>query len=135
MTIETTGVQGFNVALTIASQDVSGQSNKFTLNPAKQIDDVTPFGVSSRLKASGIREWKGSIQVFYNEEANEGMEELWDAWEGTASVALTAVPKGTPGWTFSGSIHIADLSIEASPDGGFIMVNASFEGTGALTKS
>lgn len=137
MTIETTGVQGFNMKVTFNSQDVSGQSNKVTVTPSKSVDQVTPFGEAWHLKAAGIKDWKGSIDIFYNEESNEATDEFWDAFIGTASVALDLSPKGgaSTQWKFSGNVHVSEVSIEASPDGGFIMASISFEGTGALAKS
>lgn len=137
MTIETTGVQGFNMKVMFNSVNVSGQSNKVTLTPSKSVDQVTPFGETWHLKASGIKDWKGSIDVFYNEENNEATDEFWDAFIGTAAVALSVSPKGgaSTQWQFGGNVHIAEVSIEASPDGGFVMVSISFEGTGALAKT
>lgn len=136
MTIETTAVQGYNYKISINAQDVSGQSNSVSLSPAKQVDDVTPFGDAWKNKMSGIKEWKVSVKAFYNEENAEAMEEFWDAWDGAAAVAAEMVPAGgTSGdWSFSGNVHVADLAIEAAPDGGPIAVTANLEGTGALTK-
>jgi len=136
MSIEDTAVQGFNMNVSLNGHDVSGQSNKVSLEVAKQIDDVTPFGVTWKLQGSGLKSWSGSLDIFYNEEADEGTEAVWEALDGTTAVELVITPSGIAdgNWTFTGNVHIESLSIEASPDGGFQMVSVGLEGTGTLTK-
>jgi predicted secreted protein len=137
MPIEGTAVQGYNYEILFGGSDtdISGQSNKIGLSPTKNIDEVTPFGVTWRAKISGIKDWKGSIQVIYNEETNEAFDLLWDAYNGSSSSSLKLSPKGgsTGDYQWSGSVHISEISHEASPDGGAIVASVSFEGTGTLS--
>jgi len=136
MAIEDTAVQGFDYQILFGSEDtdISGQSNKISLAPSKAADDVTPFGVTWKAKMSGIRDWKGSLKVFYNEEAAEGFKLLWDAYVANASYSLKLSPKGGDAteYQWSGSVIITEISHEASPDGGPIAASVSFEGTGTL---
>ena len=136
MAIEDTAVEGFNYKIEFGSipTDISGQSNKVSLKPSKSIDDVTPFGVEWKVKMSGIKDWKGSLQIFYNEETGEAMALLWAAFVGSAASDLILTPAGGAGGDFqwSGDVHIADVSHDSAPDGGPIAVSVSFEGSGTL---
>jgi hypothetical protein len=136
MAIEDTAVEGYNYQIEFGATptDISGQSNKVSLKPSKSIDDVTPFGTEWKKKMSGIKDWKGSLQIFYNEEVGEAMALLWAAFIGTSAEALGLSPKGgsVGDFQWSGDIHVADVSHDSAPDGGPIAVTVSFEGTGEL---
>jgi len=137
MAIEDTAVQGFDYQILFGSEDtdISGQSNKVSLSPSKSADDVTPFGVTWKAKMSGIRDWKGSLQVFYNEEASEAFKLIWDAYVSNASSSLKLSPKGGDAteYQWSGNVIITGISHEAAPDGGPIASSIDFEGTGTLS--
>jgi len=136
MAIEDTAVQGFDYQILFGSEDddISGQSNKVGLSPSKSADDVTPFGVNWKAKMAGIRDWKGSLQVFYNEEASEAFKLLWDAFNSNSSYSLKLSPKGGDAteWQWSGNVIVTECPHEAAPDGGPIAASISFEGTGTL---
>jgi hypothetical protein len=129
-------VEGFNYKIEIntPSVDISGQSNSVSLSPSKNVDDATPFGVEWKEKTSGIKDWKGQIKLFYTEGAAEAFALLWAAFEGNAAIPIKLSPTGgsVGEFQFSGNVHIAGLSHEASPDGGNIAAPADFEGTGTL---
>lgn len=137
MAIEDTAVEGYNYQILFGAEDtdISGQSNKASLNPSKKIDNVTPFGVEWVRKMSGIKDWKGSLQIFYNEEASEAMLLMWSAFTGTSALSLKLSPKGgsVGDYQWSGSVHVGEVSHEAAPDGGPIAVTVNFEGTGTLS--
>ncbi len=137
MAIEDTAVDGHNYQILFGGSetDISGQSNKASLAPAKAINDVTPFGVEWKAKMSGLKDWKGSLQIFYNEEASEAMLLLWAAFTGSSESALKLSPKGgsVGNYQWSGNVHVGEVSHEAAPDGGPIAVSVSFEGTGTLS--
>lgn len=135
MTIADTAVQGFNYQIVLGGADISGQSNAASLEPGKAIDDVTPFGITWKLKMSGIREWKGQLKLFYNEEAAEAFMLLWAAYLSDNKVDLQLSPKGGSAgeFKFDGKVHIASIPHEAAPDGGAVTVTVDFEGTGQLS--
>jgi hypothetical protein len=136
MAIEDTAVEGFNYEILFGATDtdISGQSNKISLSPSKSIDDVTPFGVEWKVKMSGIKDWKGSLDIFYNEEVGEAMALLWAAFIGNAASALKLSPPGgaTGDFQWGGDVHVADVTHDSAPDGGPVVVSVSFEGTGTL---
>lgn len=134
MAIEDTAVEGFNYQIKFGGTDISGQSNKVSLKPSKSIDDVTPFGTEWKLKMSGLKDWKGSLNIFYNEEAGEAMALLWAALVANEAEAILLSPKGgsTGAFQWGGDIHVAGVSHDSAPDGGPIAVSVSFEGSGVL---
>jgi len=133
MAVNDTAVQGYRMKIVFAGKDVSGQSNKVSLEVKKQIDDVTPFRQTWRLGGSGLREWSGSLDIFYNEAANEAAEEFWAAFVGAGAVEIELSPGGSSGdWVWNGSVHVESFSVEASPSGGYSMVGVRIAGCGEL---
>lgn len=134
--INTTAVQGYNMKISfgVGAADISGQSNGVDLTPSRKVDDVTPFGQSWRMRMAGLKEWKGTLKIFYNEEAGEAWLLLKAAWQARVKVPLKLSPKGgsTGNFEWSGDVILADLPIKTSSDGGPVMVEVSFEGTGEL---
>lgn len=129
-----TGVQGFNYKVTLNANDLSGQSNAVSLSPTRAVDDATAFGMTTKEKSPGIRDWKGSIKAFLTVGATEALQTAWAAYTGEAAVALTLSPEGgaTGDWQWSGNVIVSEVSHEASPDGGLVAITINFEGTGTL---
>lgn len=98
---------------------------------ADTIED-TAMGDTSKTFRSGLTEWEGSMECYWDETDTNGQEALTSG----ASVTLNLYPEGdTSGDTFfTGSAIVTGISRQASHDG---MVEASFnyKGTGDLTQN
>lgn len=128
--IDETLFQGYNCGITFNGKIISGQSNSVSITPSVKVDDATHFGTEWRVRVAGMAEWKGNISVFYNEVTDEAFDVLYAAWEsGTPTPIVITMDSGT----FAGDVIIADVPIKGSPDGGPVMAEVSFEGTGQLT--
>ena len=118
-----------------ALQDISGSSNIVTLNCELAAGEFYTFDGDWRAVFAGKKKWSGSVQACYSETAAEAMDVLWDAWSGAAAVTISIDPSGS-GWTWSGEalFTAAPIALDAG-DANPILVDFTFEGTGALTKA
>ncbi len=138
MTQTTGAISAKNVKITLASQDISGSSNKVELSPELESGDTFTFDGDWRIVTAGKLKWAGKFSVVYTETTNEGADKVWAAFIAGAPVALTVSPKGgsTGDWQFSGNILITKAPIELDgTKGDPVLMEAEFEGTGTLTKA
>lgn len=138
MTQTTAAISAKDAYISVASQDVSGSSNKVTLTPTLQAGRFFTFDGDWGKVVGDKFTWAGTIRAVYTETSNEALEELYSAFEGAAAVALVVAPKGNTGgnWQWSGNVLITEAPIELEcGSGNAVMVEVSFEGDGTLTKA
>ena len=133
-------ISGKNAKVYWGTSDVSGDSNRFTLNVEIPSTEMTAFGDTSRVVVDGVPGWNVEVEAWYNRSSTL-LEALLTARQGSGTFAMTVAPAGTTGtgggtgvsW-WSGNVVLGDYSIESPHDAG-VAVRARFNGTGALTRA
>ena len=111
----------------------------FTIDQETDAIESTVMGAGNRSYLPGLRQFSGSMDVFFRDDTNggAGQEALFNAAKSTqsTSTAIELYPSGeTTGIKLSGNVIITGHSITSNFDG---MVEASitFQGDGALTRT
>ena len=136
-----TGESGVVKFTDVASSAVTAVASvrSFTVDTEVQTIESTAMGDGSRTYLPGLRQFSGTIDLFFRDDTNGGggQEALQDAALSTQSVATTIelYPSGTTaGIKLSGSVIITGHSITANFDG-MTEASVTFQGSGALTRT
>ena len=118
--------------------DMSGESNSWTLNIENDVFDVTSFGDAAKASVEGKYGWTVDVEAFFDVSTLKWDVSLFGDL-GAGAKAMTLAHVGTTpssGGTviYSGSAFIETFSDEAPVDGA-VTVSATFRGTGALTRA
>jgi len=133
MATTTGAITGRNAAIAVAGHDVSGKSNKVTLNPKKTVAPFNSFGDDWTRNLAMVQEWVGSARIVYSEIADEAMDLLYAAFESMEMISMQFQPKGiSPDWLWTGDIHVSGVPIEVDRGAGIVVVEVPFVGNGLL---
>jgi predicted secreted protein len=129
-------VSGKDAEVFYNAQDLSGQSNRFTLNVENDNFDVTSFSDAAKTFVEGNYGWSIDLATFWiGDDGASDAEKLLVANLGGGAKAMTVAPEGTTSNTlYSGNVFITSFSVE-SPVDGAVTLSASFQGSGALTRA
>tara|TARA_Y100001937_G_scaffold93710_1_gene126958 strand:- start:688 stop:1119 length:432 start_codon:yes stop_codon:yes gene_type:complete len=108
----------------------------FTVDQELDAIESTVMGSGARTYIPGLRQFSGSMDIYFRDESGQGNINLFDAVnEGTTTSLIELYPSGeTTGIKLSGTVIVTGHSITANFDG-MVEASVTFQGTGALTKT
>jgi predicted secreted protein len=108
----------------------------FTLDQELDAIESTVMGSGSRTYIPGLKQFSGSLDIYFRDESGQGNINLFDAVnEGTTTSKIELYPSGeTTGIKLAGDVIVTGHSITANHDG-MVEASVTFQGTGALTKT
>ena len=117
-------------------QDMSGESNSFTINVENDNFEVTSFGDAAKTFVEGKYGWTVEIEAFFDSASNKWGTQLFTNL-GAGAKAMTIGPEGTAVagdefWT--GSAFVTSFN-EETPVDGAITISATLQGSGALVRN
>ena len=121
---------------TSSAVSVVASVRNFTIDTETQAIESTAMGSGSRSYLPGLRQFSGSMDLFFRDDG-DGQKALHDAALSTqaTSTAVELYPSGeTTGIKLSGNVIITGHSITANFDG-MVEASVTFQGDGALTRT
>lgn len=108
----------------------------FTIDQEVDAIESTTMGDGARTYIPGLRQFSGTMDIFFRDTVANGNMNLFDAANAASTTGLIEVyPSGeTTGIKLSGTVIITNHSISSNFDG-MVEASVSFQGTGALTKT
>lgn len=108
----------------------------FTLDQELDAIESTVMGSGSRTYIPGLKQFSGSLDIYFRDESAQGNINLFDAVNSGATTSkIELYPSGeTTGIKLAGDVIITGHSITANHDG-MVEASVTFQGTGALTKT
>jgi len=111
----------------------------FTIDTETDAIESTVMGSGSRSYLPGLRQFSGSMDLFFRDDGNggDGQKALHQAALSTqaTSTSIELFPSGeTTGIKLSGNVIITGHSITANFDG-MVEASVTFQGDGALTRT
>lgn len=124
------GKDGF---ISLNGQDMSGESNSFTITIESDTFEVTAFSDAAKTHVEGKYGWSVDFEAFYDNSDNKWADLLVDQL-GQGALLGTFAPEGTAADYYSGNVFRETWDIETPVDGA-ITVSGTLRGSGALTKT
>lgn len=108
----------------------------FTIDQEVDAIESTTMGDGARTYIPGLRQFSGTMDIFFRDTVANGNMNLFDAANAASTTGLIEVyPSGeTTGIKLAGEVIITNHSISSNFDG-MVEASVSFQGTGALTKT
>lgn len=127
-------ISGREGSIFFDGQDMSGESNSFTLNVENDNSETTSFSDGAKTFVEGKYGWTVDVEAFYDQLDNKWFDQLFDNL-GQGAKAMTIAPEGTAGTDFfyTGNAFITSFETETPVDG-VVTLSASFQGSGTLSR-
>ncbi len=112
--------------------NIVAEIKSWTIEESMDTMEDTTMGDTARTFQSGLKQWSGGLECFWDETDVSGQGALVIG----ASVALNLYPEGAvSGDTYyAGTALVTGITRQAALDG-YVEVSFSFQGTGALAES
>lgn len=86
---------GNNASLFLDGYSLTGFAKSFQVDPTIDVHDATPFGTTSRVKATGLRHATASGELFYDDTSNTGSYDVLKSKYGAATPGVISFfPQG-----------------------------------------
>jgi len=123
-------------AVSIDDNDLSAYANSITFGRTADSHDVTTFGKSSRVYASGLKDSTATIEGIYDDTAETGPGAVLRPLVGAGAVELVYEPEGTGSGKPIATVDVIVTSYEeSSAVGDMIMWTAELQGTDDIADS
>ena len=108
----------------------------FTIDQEVDAIESTTMGDGARTYIPGLRQFSGTMDIFFRDTVADGNMNLFDAANAASTTgSIEVYPSGeTTGIKLAGTVIITNHSISSNFDG-MVEASVSFQGTGALTKT
>lgn len=131
---------GNNGAITINSVNIAAVRN-FSIELAADTIETTVMGVDVRTYVSGLSQFSGSADIYFDPSEFDGAESTFNPTAGLVGAAGVAGKfyiesnySGTSDYAFTGNIIVTGYTVNSSFDG-MVEASISFQGTGSTAFS